>query len=189
MVIAMTTLLFAGCASQADVFATDPEAPLAYGASGATVTADDWSTMTAEWTENRPEITYAVDVCLRADAEVTNVTLVSFTPYEKVGEYNQLPALLITAPDDRDAFISVDGYPPSLSTASEQSAFEGEEFTHRCGQDEPFQQIAVGLRGLSDVGGGWRGAVLRYQAGGQEYTLNLPTSFFLCGTATEPCDG
>lgn len=171
----------------ADPFASNEDEPLVAGTDRTPDGAPSWTSMTSWWTGDEPETTFGIDVCIRRDSDVRSVTLTGVEPYESVGEVEQLGSRLIESTDPGDLLISLEGFPPRLSSAATFEHAVGHEFTYRCGEEKNYQQIVIGLRGFNEVGGGWEGATVRYQVDGREYAVNVPVGMFMCGTSTAAC--
>lgn len=184
--VACVPLLFAapGCAP-AGGESVNADQPLRVGAAAdAQAGVEGWSTSVSWWTEDRPETSFGVDVCLQG---VTAARITSIAPLDTVGDVDVLDPLLMTTTDPNDPVLYVDSYPPASSDAATFEPLAGAAFTYQCGARPPFQQIIVGLRGESSEGGGWEGIMVTYESEGETHELRVPIGMLMCGESTDPC--
>ena len=161
------------------------EQPLRFGvAEDADYRLDGWSTSNSFWTEEEPETSFGVDVCLNG---VSDATITSVVPLTTVGDIEVLEPLLATISDPGERIIYYTGYPPEIADDASFVPAAGANLTFQCGDELPSQQILVGLRAESQEGGAVYGVAITYQVNGSSHELKLPLGMLMCGESTEPC--
>ena len=163
-----TALLVSSCAAPATPeLRLGPGAPTAPG--------------TTTWTPASDTVTFSVPVC---SVDGSRLAITGVEPARTIGDgFRVLAVRLVRVPDADGAAPATPGFPPSGRRAFviPVGAPAGSPCAGKAAQHD---EVQVALLGTSAAGGGWDGVRVRWSAGTQTGTLEVPWRLLLAGTAT-----